>query len=149
MSILSEFCDKACDCCTPLFFICRSQITSSGYNANIIIPKWCKLYLMPFHPVYQANIALYCCWRQHLHYFLTFLFPTFSIFLFFFLLCSAIAIEWHVFFLLYWHLVKMITTTLYVQNSGCSFWPFVDIDTITHFVVSNLSMLLLPKYVHC
>ena len=24
MSIASEFCDKACDCCTPLFFISRS-----------------------------------------------------------------------------------------------------------------------------
>ena len=35
----------------------------------------------------------------------------------------------------------------HVQNSVYSFWPFADIDTPTHFVVSSLSMLFLPKYI--
>ena len=31
----------------------------------------------------------------------------------------------------------------------CSFWVFVDIDTLTQFVISSRSMLLLPKYIYC
>ena len=35
----------------------------------------------------------------------------------------------------------------HVQNSMWSFWPFVDIGTLAHFVVSRLPMLFLPKYI--
>ena len=37
----------------------------------------------------------------------------------------------------------------HVQNSVYCFWPSVDIDTPTHFEVSSLPMLFLPKYIYC
>ena len=38
---------------------------------------------------------------------------------------------------------------VHAQNSVFSFWPFVDTDTTTNFVVSSLPMLFLPKYIYC